>query len=142
MPEIIKKYIVPEDSSGTNTTKIKIITVLFSCLLALVGIFIVPKILPYFFPKYLESLELIPIISISIIPTTIASMYGSKFLAHEKSTYLVISNIISIITLISGIIVLGGLFGSIGLAYSLVLSDSVRAFFLFISNYKIRTKLI
>ena len=127
IPEIVKKYTLPEDSSGVNTTKIKLITVGFSVVLALIGIFIIPDIVLIVFPEYSTSLELIPIISISIIPMTIYTLYASQFLAKEKSNYILITNIISIIVLIIGIIVLGNLFGNIGLAYSLLISTTVRA---------------
>jgi O-antigen/teichoic acid export membrane protein len=131
IPEIIKKYTLPEDSSGVNTTKIKLLTVGFSIILALIGIFVVPDIVLIVFPEYSTSLELIPIISISIIPATIYTLYVSQFLAKEKSNYIVIVNIISIIVLIIGIFVLGNLFGNVGLAYSLLISTTVRAVVIF-----------
>lgn len=129
-PEIVKKYTIPEDSSGKNTVKIKIITILFSVVLALVGIFIVPKIIPIFLPEYSTALELIPIISISIIPTSIATLLSSKFLAQEKSGFLVITSISSVAILIIGIFSLGAIFGVVGLAYSLVISDISRVLIL------------
>ena len=43
-PEIVTKYTLPEDASGTNTKKIKLLTVLFSVILALLGIFILPEV--------------------------------------------------------------------------------------------------
>jgi O-antigen/teichoic acid export membrane protein len=131
IPEIVKKYTLPEDASGTNTTKIKLLTIGFSAVLALIGIFIIPKIILFVFPEYSTSLELIPIISISIIPSTIYTLYHSQFLANEKSGYIVITNIISILVLIMGIFVLGNLFGNVGLAYSLLISEMVRALTIF-----------
>ena len=132
IPEIVKKYTLPEDSSGVNTTKIKLLTVGFSIILALIGIFVIPDIVLIVFPEYSTSLELIPIISISIIPGTIYTLYVSQFLAKEKSNYIVIVNIISIIVLIIGIFVLGNLFGNVGLAYSLLISTIVRAVVIFV----------
>lgn len=131
MPEIVKKYTLPEDSSGENTNKIKILTVIFSVILALIGIFIAPEIIPTIFPEYIEAVELIPVVSISIIPTTVYTLYVSKFLALEKSGYIVITSIVSILILVMGIFTLGSLFGNIGLAYSLVLSDVARALLIF-----------
>ena len=137
IPEIVKKYTIPEDSSGVNTTKIKIITIGFSIILALIGALIIPKIIPIFFPEFNESAELIPLISISIIPSTISGLYNSKFLAHEKSNYVVVINIISILTLILGIFTLGQLLGIVGLAYSFFLSSSIRAVLYFSLNKKV-----
>ena len=137
IPEIVRKYTIPEDSSGVNTTKIKIITVGFSFVLALIGILVVPQVLPIFFSEYNESVELIPLISLTIIPATISGLYNSKFLAHEKSNYVVIINIVSTIVLISGVFILGQFLGVIGLAYSFLLSNIVKAVFYFCLTKKV-----
>ena len=137
VPEIVRKYTIPEDSSGVNTTKIKIITVGFSFVLALIGILVVPQVLPIFFSEYNESVELIPLISLTIIPATISGLYNSKFLAHEKSNYVVIINIVSTIVLISGVFILGQFLGVIGLAYSFLLSNIVKAAFYFCLTKKV-----
>jgi len=99
--------------------------------LALVGIFVAPAIISIVFPEYIEAIDLIPVISISIIPTTVYTLYVSKFLSLEKSGYIVITSIVSIIILVIGIFTLGNSLGNIGLAYSLVLSDIARALMIF-----------
>ena len=134
-PEIVAKYTLPEDSSGTNTKKIKLLTVLFSVVLALIGIFIVPQVLPILFPEYAGTLEVVPIISLCIIPTTISTLYISQFLGNEKSGHLVLISIISIIVLVIGILSLGQMFGMFGLAYSLLISDIVRTVMLFLFTH-------
>jgi O-antigen/teichoic acid export membrane protein len=135
VPEIVTKYTLPEDSSGQNTTKIKLLTILFSIILTLMGIFVIPSIVSILFPEYPQSAELIPIISLSIIPGTIASLYYAQLMAHEKSGLLVISSVSSTIILITGILYLGSLFGVIGLAYSFVLSSLFRMLFLFLISF-------
>ena len=60
-----------------------------------------------------------------------STLYVSQFLAKEKSNYVVITSIVSIAVLIIGIFVLGNLFGNIGLAYALVISDTTRASVIF-----------
>jgi len=134
-PEIVTKYTLPEDSSGTNTKKIKLLTVLFSVVLALIGVFILPSVIPIIFPEYTETLDAIPIISLCIIPTTISTLYISQFLGKEKSGYLVFTSVTSIIVLIVGILTLGQLFGIIGLVSSLLISDIFRAVLLFLLTY-------
>jgi len=140
IPEIVKKYTVPEDSSRNNTTKIKLLTIGFSVILALCGMIIAPKIISIVFPEFNDSLALIPIISLSIIPGTISTLYTSQFFAHEKSTYILQTNIISIITLVTGVITLGQIFGVIGLAYSLLISQICRVFILYYFSKKIKSK--
>ena len=141
IPETVKRFTLSEDSSGSNTTKIKLLTILFSVFLALVGIVIAPKILPLLFPDYAESLELVPIISISIIPITISTLISSEFLAKEKSGFIVMTSVISIAILIIGIFSLGTYFGIVGLAYSLVISDSSRALILYMISLNEKRKI-
>ena len=135
IPGVIFTYILPQDASGKSTNKLKIITVLGSVILAILGVFLAPIVVPMIFPEYKESISLIPILSISIIPSTISSMYTSKFLGKEKSSYVVIGYIISTIVLVLGILILTEIFQVVGLAIAYVLSASVLAIFLISINY-------
>jgi len=131
IPGIITKYTLPEDASGASTTKLKLITAGFSVVLTLIGIFLVPLVLPIFFPNYVDALEFIPIVSLTLIPSTISSLYISKFLGMEKSNYVVVGYLISLVTLIIGILYLGSIWNTTGLAISLVISASSQAIFFF-----------
>ncbi len=134
IPEIVVKYTLSEDASGVSTKQIKILTIIVSVFLALVGIFLVPIGVSEFFPDFKDSLELIPIISLAIIPTTISSMYISKFLGNEQSKIVMIGEVILIITLIPGIIILGEMMGMKGLAIIFVLAEVLKTGYLAISD--------
>jgi O-antigen/teichoic acid export membrane protein len=111
------------------------LTILGSVILAILGVFLAPILIPIVFPEYEESLTLIPILSISIIPGTITSMYTSKFLGKEKSLYVLIGYLISAVALVLGILILSEIFGVIGLAIAYVGSMSLQTIFLVIMNY-------
>ena len=135
IPGVIFTYILPQDASGSSTKKLRMLTILSSVILAILGVFLAPIVVPMIFPEYKESISLIPILSISIIPSTISSMYTSKFLGKEKSSYVVIGYIISTIVLVLGILILTEIFQVVGLAIAYVLSASVLAIFLISINY-------
>jgi len=135
LPGVVFTYLLPQDASGRSTTKLRIFTILGSVVLAVLGIFLAPLLIPIVFPEYEESLTLIPILSISVIPSTISSMYTSKFLGKEKSSYVLITYIISIVSLVLGIIILVDIFGVIGLAIAFVLSISIQAISLLTINF-------
>lgn len=135
IPGVIFTYILPQDAKGKSTGKLRIVTILGSVLLAFLGVFLAPILIPIVFPQYEESLSLIPVLSISLIPATIASMYTSKFLGKEKSSYILIGFVISAISLVLGILILGEIFQVVGLAIAYVLSISVQAIFLLVINY-------
>ena len=82
----------------------------------------------------------IQIMSITVIPSSIGLIFISKFLGMEKSRYVLIGRIISLITILLGILTLGINFGIIGLALSFLLANSFDAIFLSISNYYLKNK--
>ena len=135
LPGVIFTYILPQDASGKSTGKLKIFTILGSVVLAILGIFVAPILIPMIFPEYIDSLSLIPILSISLIPSTITSMYTSKFLGDEKSSYVLIGYIISGISLVLGILILGEIFQVSGIAMAYVLASTTQAGFLLITYY-------
>lgn len=122
LPSVVFQYILPHDASGKPNKLLKKLTVLFSIILAIVGIFLSPLIIPNLFPKYQDAVIIIQIISITIIPRTISTMLTSKFLGEEKSRFVVIGTLIFLVIQIPSLIFLGDIYGPSGIASSLVLA--------------------
>ena len=133
LPGIVFNYILPQDASGHSTTQVKKITLLFSVGFALIGIFLIPPLMPIVFPEYTEAVTLLPILSLSVIPIAVQSISISKLLGQEKTRYVLISRLISIFVLVFGIIVLGNEFGSEGIATAYVLSQVASAILLVVA---------
>lgn len=129
-PEIMFKYFLPHDSSGNMNKRLKKITVLISICVTIGSVTLSPYIIPTMFPKYLGVVSAIQIMSVGIIPSTIAVLYISKFLGLEKSKFVLLGSLFSVITTILGIITLGGILGVNGLALSFLLSVLVKVIFL------------
>ncbi|MFW9929019.1 MAG: lipopolysaccharide biosynthesis protein [Candidatus Thorarchaeota archaeon] len=134
LPGIVLQYTLPQDASGTLNSKLKKITVLVSLIFAMIGIFLAPIIIPYLFPEYEESIIIIQIISLAIIPRSISYILVSKFLGIEKSKFVMVGMLIYLATQIPLILVLGDLYGIYGIATSLVIAETIQALFLFIIN--------
>ncbi len=132
LPMIIYQYILPQESSGINTKKLKIIAVIASIILAILGYTISPILLPIFFPKFIEAIQIIKILSIALIPATIVTMFQSKYLATEKPKFIVIGSIIFVVSQISGIIILGNLFGINGIAGTMIIALSSECIYFYI----------
>ena len=133
LPGIVFNYILPQDASGHSTTQVKKITLLFSVGFTLIGIFLIPPLMPIVFPEYTEAVTLLPILSLSVIPIAVQSISISKLLGQEKTRYVLISHLISIFVLVFGIIVLGNEFGPEGIATAFVLSVIAGAILLVVS---------
>ena len=138
VPQVIFRYLLTQDSSGKNTKNLKIVTILISIVLTIFGIIVLPGIISEFFPKYVDSIDAIQIISLVVIPSTITLILESKFLALEKSRFLLISRMTSVGILILGFISLGPVYGIIGLAVSLILSSSFQSIFLYVISKKMK----
>ena len=131
LPMIIYKYLLPQDASGQTNRKLRHVTIILSVGIAVLGIGLFPYIIPNFFPKFIDAIDAIQIMSIAIIPATITLLYTSKLLGMEKSKFVLITEIISTSALIVGFIILGPIFGVIGLASVFVLSVTLEATLLF-----------
>ncbi|KAF6246717.1 hypothetical protein C6990_06245 [Nitrosopumilus sp. b3] len=134
LPNIIMQYTLPRDSSGQNNDKIKKIIIVFSIFIAITGIFIGPNLINWLFPQYIETIGIIQIMIIAIIPRTISLMFISKFLGMEKSKFVIIASVIFLGIQIPTIILLGESLGAIGIAISLVLAETMQAIFYILSN--------
>ena len=130
LPGIVFNYILPQDASGHSTTQVKKITLLSSVGFTLIGIFLIPPLIPIVFPEYTEAVTLLPILSLSVIPIAVQSISISKLLGQEKTRYVLISHLLSIFVLVFGIIVLGNEFGPEGIATAFVLSQVASAILL------------
>jgi len=131
---IVFKYLLPQDASGISNKKIKRITVIASIAISIFGIFVLPKLIPIFFPKFIDTVDAIGIMSLAVVPEAITMLYISKMLGHEKSKFILIAKLVSLITVIVGFIILGPIFGIIGLAGVIVIASVLQAGILAFSN--------
>lgn len=138
LPTTVFKYLLTQDSSGKNTKNLKKNTIFASVGLATFGIVILPMIIPILFPNYIDTVIAIQIISVAIIPGTIGIFYDSKLLSIEKSKFLVIGRGIGLFTMISGFVILGPIYGIIGLAVTLVVSSCLQTLVVIIASKTIR----
>ena len=132
LPLIIFKYTLPQDSSGSSTKQIKIITVVTSIGFALLGIFVAPEVIPLVLPEYTDTVELIPLLSLAIIPRTVTTMLMSGFLGKENNMHLLVGNLIAFSIIVSGILYLPEYFDIVGLAIAYVLSVTIQTIYLLI----------
>ena len=132
---IIYKYALPHDASGTSTRKIKLIGLSYAVGVSMLGFTILPMIVPQIFEKFNDIGPAIQIISLAIIPTTIGLFYTSQILGREKSSVILASRILGSISIIAMLVVLAPLYGMIGAASAFVLSALVGCVFLVCAEY-------
>ena len=96
-----------------------------------------PPLIPIFFPKFIEAIEVIQIMGFALIPTALSLILTSELLGKENSRSVILSNIVGIIVLIIGIVVLGEIMGLLGLALSLVIGKILQCVALLILKNRI-----
>ena len=141
VPSIIFKFVLPTSASGINNKKLQKYTILVSILITALSITLLPIILPIFFATYTDVILLIQIMSLSIIPISISIFYFSKFLAMENAKIPFIGGIISSIVMVTGMLGLGTLYGTTGIAIANVLTYSIFCLFNYVMyNVTVRNK--
>ena len=135
LSSISYKYLLPKDVGGEKNAKLKKFLIMVSILIALSGFFFSPYFIENFFTKYSESIIPIQIVSFSVIPNTISLILFSKILALEKSRFLIIANSVQLCVILIGTIILGILYGIIGVTIAFVLGNAIYATTLAIINY-------
>ena len=139
LPNVFQKYLLPQESTGVKNKKPKIVVIVFSVFVTIFGILVGPILITEFFPKFTESVDAIRIMSVAIIPTTIALILEAEFLGKEKSGVVLIGTAILVTSLIIGMIVLGSLMGIEGIAYSFVIAHTAKTSFYLIKKLRIVT---
>ena len=134
LPNVFQKYLLPQESTGVKNKKPKIIVIVFSVFITILGIFVAPILINELFPKFSEAVDAIRIMSLVIIPTTISLILESEFLGNEKSRVVLIGTTILVTSLIIGMIVLGSMMGIEGIAYSLVIAQIAKLGFYLIAK--------
>jgi O-antigen/teichoic acid export membrane protein len=137
LPSIVFQYTVPQDASGELNSKLKLFTILVSIMFSGLSIVLAPQILPILFPEFISAVEVVQIISLAVIPSTINTMYLSKFLGNEKNKSMLLGTSIYLIIQILGIIILEKIYGINGVALAMVLAVTCEAiYFIIIDKLK------
>ena len=139
LPSVVFKYVLPKVAKGFEDKALRRDTILVSFLLTGAGIFVVPIVIPIFFEKFTEVAGIIQIMSLAIIPVTINTFYFAKFLALENAKIPLLGGITASIILVIGMIVLGSIYGTTGIAITYVLTYSSACLVSYVMNMRLKT---
>lgn len=136
LPLTILKYTLPHDASGNPNKNLKIVTILVSLGFTILIILLAPIVIPIFFQKFTYVIEVIQILSLSLIPLSVGTMYSSKFLGSENSKIILIDVSLLLASFIVTILIIGDTLGVIGIAIAYVISMTIPTIFLIIVDLK------
>ena len=135
---VVYKYLLPLDASGKSNKKIRQIALVVSIIIAILGVTILPSVVDWLFPKYVDATDAIQIMSVGVVPGTISILYSSKFLGMEKSKFVMTAKLVSLGVMFGGFLYFGPIYGAIGLAWIIVAIFTWESIFLFIMNRTLR----
>ena len=129
LPLMVLKFTLPHDASGNSNKNLKIVTVISSVCFSIAIFFLSPTVIPLLFQNFTYVVDIIQILSVSLIPMSINTIYSSKFLGAEKSKIILIGMILLLSSHVLGILILGNTFGIVGVAISYVLAMTIQMIF-------------
>lgn len=135
------KYLLPEYSTANANKKLNKAIMLLSILIAVLGITVSPYVIEIIFPKFIQSVDLIKIMSINVVSATIGQIYSTKMLSMEKSRHVLIGRWLSAGIMLGGIVAFGSIFGTIGLALAFLSSTTAYAAYLVVITKREKTDL-
>lgn len=133
LPTVLYNFLLSEESSGRSHKKISLMVIFGAIVLAVLGIIFSPFFVQEFFPSYTDGIDSLQILLVSIIPLSVTAVLNAKIQAAE-STLIGFSAVIRIGSLLVLIILLGELYGLVGLSLAVLLSiifNTVFTFFLY-----------
>jgi len=131
IPLAIHSFILSEESSGRKHNTLIIWVTMSSIVTAVIVIFLAPFVIPQLFPKYVEGIDSLQVLILSIIPLSINAILNAKLQALE-STKIGFSFIIRIGSLLILLAILGSEFGLIGLSLAVLFSAIFNTIFLYV----------
>ena len=126
IPIALGTFLIPKESKGESNKKLKIYAIVFSCIITIIFIIIIPHFINNFFPKFNDAIIPSQILLISLIPLTINSVQASEFLGKERTLLLLITSLVQSGLYFVFIIIFGQEFGLIGIAYGFLLAMIIR----------------
>ena len=130
IPLSLYYYLLPEESSGKDKSKIKIVGFGLAVVAAVFAFFTLPYFIETLFPTFASSVWVVRIMSLAVIPSTIVAIVNASLLGRGRSKYVFVAGLIYLASVIVGVLVLGGAMGAMGLAVTLVVAQSIQAGFL------------
>ena len=135
LPNMMFYYLLPEKSSGATMPELEKLSLLMAVFLAVGGFIFFPFFIGWLFPKFDESIQIVRLMSLAVIPATIANIKSAELFANDRSDMVFQGRFLGLCALIFGIVVFWELFDTIGLGVAILASQTALAiYFAYISK--------
>lgn len=131
-PATVLSYLVPEKSAGSygkSLTWIPLIGAILISIAALIGSG--PGLL-LILPDYVTAIPVIQILSLTVVPATIASIHSATLMTSEKTKYLLLAYVVSTVVQYGTIISAIPILGLIGVGFGLFIGQVALSTMVFV----------
>lgn len=128
-PLALQSFLLSEESSGRSHRKLTYLSIIITVMIVITVIAISPIVINEFFPKYVEGIQSLQIMILALIPTAISAVFIAKLQA-SKSTKIGYSALVRLPSLLVLIVILGNMWGLVGLSLSVVISIVLHTIFI------------
>lgn len=139
LPMILYTFLLPEESSKENTRKVILMGIIFSIILATVTFFVAPLAIKLVFPEFEQSIIIIKILSIGIIPLTVITILNAK-LQSKESKMVGIGALVRISSHLLLIPIFWNIWEYEGLAFSVIISLLTHMSYLIYLHFGLKSK--
>jgi len=139
LPMILYTYLLPEESSGGSTRRIIIGCLTLSIILTILTFFIAPLGVNSFFPEFEQSIVIIQILSVGLIPLTVITILNAK-LQSKESRLVGIGAVLRIFSHLIMIPLLWKFLEYEGLAFAVIISLLIHMVYLIYAYFAPRFK--
>jgi O-antigen/teichoic acid export membrane protein len=134
VPTSLYFYLLPQESSGESKRGTLTLALALSSALSITTYAISPYLVKTLFPTFAEAAYMVRIICLAAIPSAIGATLNARLLGKERSRAVVIGGLIYLSALPICLVILGTTYGAIGLAYGLLLAQTIQAIYLIINS--------
>ena len=134
LPNMMFYYLLPEKSSGISMPELEKVSLFIAVILAIGGFFFFPFFIEMFFPNFDDSIKIVRLMCLAVIPATIANITAAEFFANDRSNIVFQGKFLALCALVLGIIIFWELFGIIGLGFAILFSQFILAIYLFFAK--------
>ncbi|MFB0559703.1 MAG: lipopolysaccharide biosynthesis protein [Candidatus Lokiarchaeia archaeon] len=139
IPLALFSYLLPEKSSGVTRREVEIVGLAISVGITVLGVLLAPYIIRWLFPHFEGSIQATQVISLAVLPASLANIKSSQLLSKERSGVVLAGYVAALFIDLLGIIFFGSWYQTVGFAMAFLLSQVALALILLVcSSEKLR----
>ena len=134
IPSALFSYLLPEKSGGSARREVEVVGLAVSAVVTVLGVLFAPYVIRWLFPHFEGSIQATQVISLAVLPASLASIKSSELLSRERSGIVLVGGLTALMVDAAGIILFGLWYQTVGFALAFLLSQIAFAIVLYVCS--------